>query len=99
WIPTWRFFDAQGSNAELWVREAGEWRRGFEPPRRPWYLIFFNPRWSEFHARENLLERLVAEIGEGRDPETLVSYRLVERLAGGRAFKIVAQGQDVLVKS
>lgn len=97
WIPTWRFFDTPGVAAEMWVRENGEWRIFPELPRRRWSQIFWAPDWAMYHAQRNLIERLVEEVARGAGATTLVSLDLIRHMAEGRAFRITANGQDVVV--
>jgi hypothetical protein len=95
-VPVWRFFDREGLRPELWVLERNEWRRLNERPPLKWYALVFNPEFNQFHALNNLLERLIQEL-QTQKPEELVSYRLVEDLAEGRPFKVLARGETVLM--
>lgn len=91
----------------LFVRREHQWLRLNGPPPRRWYILLFNPAWGFFHAVNNLLERLVLEISEGKDVNQLVSYQLLkdfirrEMTEQSREFafefKVTVDGEDVLV--
>lgn len=95
-VPTWRFFDAVGSHSELLVKVNDQWRPAVKRPRIHWYSLLFNPDAGFYHACHNLLDRLVSELGEGNPPAQLVSFALVQDLAGGREFKVMVDGEEVL---
>lgn len=96
-IPTWRFFDVVGVHAELYVKVNGAWRPALTRPRFTWRSLFFNPAGGLYHARQNLLDRLVIEINEGAQPEHSVSFALVREIAAGREFKVTIDGEDFLL--
>ena len=95
-IPTWRFFDAVGDFPELLLKVNGRWQNANPRPRFSWYSLFFNPAGGLYHARNNLLERLLQEIAAGGDSEKLESFALVRELAGAHEFKITVNGESVL---
>ena len=102
-VPCWQFFDRVGPRARVYTREDGsaEWTLALSAPPRRWWRILFNPAGNLHHADQNLVERLLSEIAaEGVDATNLVdltSYQiLARRLGEGRAFKIEANGVEVL---
>jgi hypothetical protein len=102
WVPTWRLFDRLGPGPQLYARQGGQWVPLLQHPPRPrWYSLFYNPQGCLFHARQNLLFRLVEEVQTTEHPRELVSFQLMEvlvrKLTGQDEFRITVEGQDVIV--
>ncbi|MGE0763830.1 MAG: hypothetical protein AB7N80_11180 [Bdellovibrionales bacterium] len=81
---------------DLLTRTSGAWQSAHVWPTSRWYSLFFNPQGNFYHARNNLLERLVLEINQGAQPTNLVSYFLVRDMVGSVEFKITVNGEDFL---
>ena len=108
-IPSWRFFETAGWLPELSMRFEGEWdwHPVLAPPPRRWRHLFFNPEGNLHLALQTTVERLVIEINELPEGQSLAAdsplYRIVRNLcasrAGGRPFqfKITGEGENLLV--
>lgn len=111
-IPSFRFFDQPGAAPRLWARLPASvpgdwpWEEVLEKPPTELTDFLINPDGNLYHARMNLLERLVMELDPAQPTRQLVSYKLVEdivkewaenRGAKGADFKITSHDQDVLL--
>jgi hypothetical protein len=114
-FPSWRFFDRLGVRPRLEVRTRGphgrwsDWREALQSPGRlKWWNLFLNPEGGLYHARCNLIEGFVQEIGleeTSRRIAELDSYRRLSEIAresvgSGQAFQfrlVVNEHDEVLL--
>lgn len=86
---------------------AWDWHPVLVAPRRGVRHLFFNPEGNLHLALQTVLERLVMEINElpeGQSlPESSENYQLIRNLVASRAgghpfqFKITGEGENLLV--
>jgi hypothetical protein len=68
-IPSWRFFDDVGPEAQLWYQsENSPWTPLLQSPTpRHWYQLFMNAEANLRLAIQSMVERLASEIGDIQD--------------------------------
>ena len=110
-FPNWKFFHALGMAPRLYVHfkrrepvgehegDWSDWLLVYPRVQRRVSHVFHNPEVNLRLGYQNLVEHLVADLNalpEGADASVLVTYQLVERLAGD-ALRVYKSGDEQLM--
>ena len=82
-IPSWRFFDKPGDQAELFYQIAeGPWQAAIRETSSGWRQFLLNSEGNLEHAGQNLANRLLLELRncDGETVEDITSFKLVVNL-------------------